>query len=179
MAAVRHSAIAPALSVISPPTSSYPDKAFGRNSPTGNPAGPRPVRLLGAEHLHHFRFEHLLQRHLHQRPQKLLVLNGFDVDCPDLSCPWPMVCILAKGSVIATSPAYHDHSPQMLLQNFPDTTIEPGRIRIVPTESGGGGKRFQPCRQLSVVSPSNNAVILTKRARVIERKWLRARTKRA
>jgi hypothetical protein len=90
-----------------------------------------------------------------------------------------MVCILAKGSVIATSPAYHDHSPQMLLQNFPDTTIEPGRIGIIPTESGGGGKRFQPCRQLSVVSPSNNAVILTKRARVIERKWLRARTKRA
>jgi hypothetical protein len=27
--------------------------------------------------------------------------------------------------VIATSPAYHDHPPQWLLQNFPDTTREP------------------------------------------------------
>jgi len=27
-----------------------------------------------------------------------------------------------KGPVIATSPAYHDHSPQRLLQNFRDTT---------------------------------------------------------
>jgi hypothetical protein len=33
-----------------------------------------------------------------------------------------MVCILAKGSGDCASPAYHDHPPQQLLQNFPDTT---------------------------------------------------------
>jgi hypothetical protein len=33
-----------------------------------------------------------------------------------------MVCILAKGSGDCASPAYHDHPPQRLLQNFPDTT---------------------------------------------------------
>src|SRR6476660_9637516 len=33
-----------------------------------------------------------------------------------------MVCILAKGSGDYASPAYHDHPPQRLLQNFPDTT---------------------------------------------------------
>jgi hypothetical protein len=32
------------------------------------------------------------------------------------------VCILAKGSGDCASPAYHDHPPQRLLQNFPDTT---------------------------------------------------------
>jgi hypothetical protein len=30
-----------------------------------------------------------------------------------------MVCILAKGSGDCASPAYHDHPPQRLLQNFP------------------------------------------------------------
>jgi hypothetical protein len=34
------------------------------------------------------------------------------------------VCILAKGSGDCASPAYHDHPPQRLLQNFPDTTRE-------------------------------------------------------
>src|SRR6202035_5198345 len=34
-----------------------------------------------------------------------------------------MVCILAKGSGDYASPAYHDHPPQRLLQNFPDTTL--------------------------------------------------------
>jgi hypothetical protein len=34
-----------------------------------------------------------------------------------------MVCILAKGSGDCASPAYHDHPPQRLLQNFPDTTL--------------------------------------------------------
>jgi hypothetical protein len=35
------------------------------------------------------------------------------------------VCILAKGSGDCASPAYHDHPPQRLLQNFPDTTDSP------------------------------------------------------
>jgi hypothetical protein len=38
------------------------------------------------------------------------------------------VCILAKGSGDCASPAYHDHPPQQLLQNFPDTTTRWGRI---------------------------------------------------
>jgi len=43
-----------------------------------------PFALLGAEHLRHLRFEHLLQRRPHQRPQKLLVCThkGFDVNRP-------------------------------------------------------------------------------------------------
>jgi hypothetical protein len=38
-----------------------------------------------------------------------------------------MVCILAKGSGDCASPAYHDHPPQRLLLNFPDT-IESGEV---------------------------------------------------
>jgi hypothetical protein len=49
----------------------------------------RALALLGAHSLGHLRFEHLLQRRPHQRPQKLLVLrqNGFDVDRPRLTLP--------------------------------------------------------------------------------------------
>src|SRR5437763_4164992 len=41
---------------------------------------------------------------------------------PVLPCLLVMVCSSPKDPVIATSPAYHDHPPQRLLQNFPDTT---------------------------------------------------------
>jgi len=40
--------------------------------------------------------------------------------------------------VIAQSPAYHDHSPQRLLQNFPDTTSTvSGRLEVRWTVTGG------------------------------------------
>jgi hypothetical protein len=42
-----------------------------------------------------------------------------------------MVCILAKGSGDYASPAYHDHPPQRLLQNFPDTTLASKTSSIV------------------------------------------------
>ena len=35
---------------------------------------------------------------------------------------WSWCASSPKDPVIATSPAYHDHPPQRLLQNFPDTT---------------------------------------------------------
>src|SRR5439155_25696302 len=35
---------------------------------------------------------------------------------------WSWCASSPKDPVIATSPAYHDHSPPRLLQNFPDTT---------------------------------------------------------
>jgi hypothetical protein len=52
-------------------------------------AAHRPFALLRAERLRHLRFKHLLQRHPHQRPQKLLVLcqNGFNVDRPRFTLP--------------------------------------------------------------------------------------------
>src|SRR5689334_8871442 len=47
-----------------------------------------------------------------------------------------MVCILAKGSGDCASPTSHDHPPQRLLQNFPDTTsnrtASPSRRRAYP-----------------------------------------------
>src|SRR6202030_1909300 len=84
----------------------------------------RPFALLGAQGLRHLRFEHLLQRRPHQRPQKLLVLpqKGFDVDRPRFTLTLGHGVHPRKGSGDYASPAYHDHPPQRLLQNFPDTT---------------------------------------------------------
>src|SRR4051794_21396136 len=47
-----------------------------------------------------------------------------------------MVCILAKGSGDYASPAYHDHPPQQLLQNFPDTTL----AKLIPQVRGYTGR---------------------------------------
>src|SRR5215831_14430035 len=46
---------------------------------------------------------------------------------------WSWCASSPKDPVIATSPAYHDHPPQRLLQNFPDTT--PVSLAKVSTNS--------------------------------------------
>jgi hypothetical protein len=63
------------------------------------------------------------------------------------------VCILAKGSVIATSPAYHDHPPQRLLQNFPDTTNSPPIAAPAATSS-------DPSDSVVVMGQSNRITLV-------------------
>src|SRR5712671_6717341 len=56
---------------------------------------------------------------------------------PDLPCLLVMVCILAKGSGDCDITRIHDHPPQRLLQNFPDTTLFRRQIHV-PLRSGWG-----------------------------------------
>src|ERR1700722_11850566 len=104
-----------------------------RNSPTGSPVGPPPVPPSRSAARSPF------------SAPKASVISASSTSCsavrtsarrnsssslrraltsivPDLPCLLVMVCILAKGSDDCASPAYHDHPPQRLLQNFPDTT---------------------------------------------------------
>src|SRR5690242_10629616 len=97
----------------------------GRNSPTGSPAAPASARL--------FRRPAPPSSPLRAPPAAPSVPapvetprplpNGFDVDRPRFTLPLGHgVHPRQRIPVIATSPAYHGHPPQRLLQNFPDTT---------------------------------------------------------
>jgi hypothetical protein len=55
--------------------------------------------------------------------------------------------------VIATSPAYHDHPPQWLLQNFPDTTSKEPRPRAAPKRKASVTDR----RQAALLLPLRGA----------------------
>src|ERR1700730_17890374 len=60
--------------------------------------------------------------------------------CASSSANWSWCASSPKDPVIATSPAYHDHPPQRLLQNFPDTTNGP----VSPGEQRASGPAPQP-----------------------------------
>src|SRR5438874_13509770 len=110
-----------------------------RNSPTGSPVGPPPVRpsrrprpwpLWAAGKLRVFTVISASStscsavRTSARRNSSSSLRRALTSIVPDLPCLLVMVCILAKGSGDYASPAYHDHPPQQLLQNFPDTTQE-------------------------------------------------------
>jgi hypothetical protein len=103
----------------------------GRSPDERNRRG-RPIAIIRR------RFEDLLQRRPHQRPQKSssAARRALTWIVPDLPCLLVTVCILAKGYGDCASPAYHDHRPHRLLQNLPDTTSG-GRVR---TRLCGGGR---------------------------------------
>src|SRR4029077_8121752 len=65
---------------------------------------------------------------------------------PDLPCLLVMVCILAKGSGDCASPAYHDHPPQRLLQNFPDTTPKWSSSEATDENKASLERRYGDCR---------------------------------
>src|SRR3954465_7147446 len=104
-----------------------------RNSPTGSPVGPPPVRPsrrprppsspLRAPPASAVRTSA-------RRNSSSSLRRALTSIVPDFPCLLVMVCILAKGSGDYASPAYHDHPPQQLLQNFPDTTDHPPGVRL-------------------------------------------------
>jgi len=64
-----------------------------------------------------------------------------------------MVCILAKGSGDCASPAYHDHPPQRLLQNFPDTTLA-SQLPLKRSYFGVAPDGLIPIREWPRLAPS-------------------------
>ena len=85
----------------------------------------RPLALLRSQRFGHLDFEHLLKRRPHQCPEKLLIprQKRFHVDRPRLTLPLGHgVHPRQRIPVIATSPAYHDHSPHRILLKLPDAT---------------------------------------------------------
>src|SRR5271169_899232 len=97
----------------------------GRNSPTDSPVGPPPVRPFSAPKTSVISASSTSRsavRTSARRNSSSSLKRALTSIVPDLPCLLVMVCILAKGSGDCASPAYHDHPPQRLLQNFPDTT---------------------------------------------------------
>src|SRR3954465_6627570 len=108
-----------------------------RNSPTGSPVGPpcrpaarSPFSAPKASVISASSTSCSAVRTSARRNSSSSLRRALTSIVPDLPCLLVMVCILAKGSGDYASPAYHDHPPQQLLQNFPDTTDHPPGVRL-------------------------------------------------